>query len=117
MKEIILEMVDLEILFNIISEEAGSYLDNKTDEHNLESCLNKFEKMTGKKIFITDSELLQIYMTGFNDELYRLKNKIFTSTLKQRAYTIGRMDAIAGDDVSSVDEQSDEDILKHIKEI
>jgi len=64
-----------------------------------------------------NKKLLEIYSLGFNDELYNKPVKTYSNLLQDRAYIIGRMDAIAGDDVSSVDEQSDDDILKHIKNI
>lgn len=58
-----------------------------------------------------DRLLLKVYMQGFKDEL---KGKDFHSQLL-RAYNLGRTDAIIGDDVRSVDYQSNEEILKRIK--
>ena len=64
---------------------------------------------------MTDQELLLTYQQGFNDEL-RGETVIRNHTgLKLTAYQIGRKDAWAGDDVSSVDLQSEEEILKKIK--
>jgi hypothetical protein len=64
-----------------------------------------------------DKFLLEIYMQGFNDELDGNPEKIFPSELLKRAYVIGRMDAIAGDESKIVDYQIEEQILNHIKQI
>lgn len=58
-----------------------------------------------------DDLLLKVYMQGFKDEL---KGKDIHLQLL-RAYELGRTDAIIGDDVRSVDYQSNEEILKRIK--
>lgn len=61
-----------------------------------------------------DKELLEMYMCGFNDELDG-KLKTLNNHLFLKAYNLGRMDAIIGDDVSLSDFQSNEEILKKIK--
>jgi len=63
----------------------------------------------------TDEELLKIYRLGFNDELWDKPRQAFNDDFQDRAYGLGMMDAIAGDDVSSVDEKSNEETLKQIK--
>ena len=62
-----------------------------------------------------DKILLQVYMWGFNDELTGLPEVIHYDNLDQRAYNLGRLDAQVGDDMTSLDYQSNEDILKKIK--
>jgi hypothetical protein len=73
---------------------------------------------------VTDKELLEIYYNGWDNELNtksksmhfdNKKKAIYLDKLKQRAYDLGRVDAFAGDEVSSIDLQSDEEILKSIK--
>jgi hypothetical protein len=59
-----------------------------------------------------DKLLLQVYMEGFSDEL----NNIDNYTAITIAYKLGRLDAQVGDDVRSVDYQTDEEILKRIKD-
>ena len=69
---------------------------------------------------VSDIELLRIYMLGFDYELSHPKphpKVVYDDEISQRAYDIGRADAIAGDDVSYFDAQSDEDILTNIKNI
>lgn len=64
----------------------------------------------------SDKGLLDIYMRGFKDELDG--NESISSTLSplyKRAYELGALDALVGDDVSSSDLQTDEEILKHIR--
>ena len=59
--------------------------------------------------------LLLVYRNGFHDELEGKTKKQFKEPILNRAYNIGCMDAIVGDDVRSVDYQRDEEILKKIK--
>ncbi len=63
-----------------------------------------------------DKKLLEIYMIGFNDELDSLDKKDFNDDLSNKAYRLGRIDAIIGDDVMSLNYRSGEEILKEIKE-
>ena len=58
-----------------------------------------------------DKLLLQVYNQGFSDELDNIDNY----TVITIAYKLGRLDAQVGDDVRSVDYQTDEEILKRIK--
>jgi hypothetical protein len=62
-----------------------------------------------------DKELLEIYLKGFNDELYEKYFNIYSDTLKSRAYELGKDHAIIGDMVRAVDYLSDEQVLKLIK--
>lgn len=64
----------------------------------------------------TDEELMKIYWRGWHNELDSITplEKLDTE-LKQRAYDLGKIDAIMGDDVSSIDMQSKEEILKSIR--
>jgi hypothetical protein len=59
-----------------------------------------------------DKLLLQVYNQGFSDELDNIDNY----TVITIAYNLGRLDAQVGDDVGSVDYQTDEEILKRIKD-
>lgn len=61
-----------------------------------------------------DKELLETYMWGFNDELDGRKRMWNPNPQLLRAYNLGREDAIIGDDVSSSDLQTNDDILKRI---
>lgn len=61
-----------------------------------------------------DKILLEIYKTGFSDELDDKPAKNYKGQLESRAYNLGRIDAIVGDDCRSVDYQSNEEILKSI---
>lgn len=64
----------------------------------------------------TDEQLMASYMKGFNDELDSLPEQTeFNSNLELKAYNIGRLDAWAGDDVASVNYQSKEQIIEHIR--
>lgn len=66
---------------------------------------------------VTDKELIRVYNKGWDDELKGVDiSKYFTNPLRLRAYKLGQMDALAGDDVLSVDLQTIPDILKKIKQ-
>ena len=69
-----------------------------------------------------DKKLLEMYMLGFNDELDRRMSKSkYESYLTEAtrlliiAYNIGKSDAIVGDDVRSSDYQTNEEIIKRIR--
>jgi ABC-type amino acid transport substrate-binding protein len=62
---------------------------------------------------INDKILLETYMLGFSDELEG-ETREFEDSILMRAYELGRVDAFVGDDVRSVDYQSDEHLLKRI---
>lgn len=62
---------------------------------------------------IDNKILLETYMLGFSDELEG-ETREFEDSLMNRAYELGRVDAFVGDDVRSVDYQSDEHLLKRI---
>lgn len=62
-----------------------------------------------------DKVLLETYMWGFNDELDGRTKTWNPNPLLLRAYNLGRQDAIVGDDVRSVDYQTNEEILDRIR--
>jgi ABC-type amino acid transport substrate-binding protein len=62
---------------------------------------------------INDKILLETYMLGFSDELEG-ETREFEDSMLMRAYELGRIDAFVGDDVRSIDYQSDEHLLKRI---
>lgn len=69
---------------------------------------------------MTDIELIETYMLGWQyagePTWEKLKEREdFNSDIEYKAWYIGYYDYIAGDDVSSVDMQSEEQILKRIK--
>lgn len=64
---------------------------------------------------VTDESLLEYYMKGFKDELRGTSSTESDNALENRAYMLGSMDAITGDDVSSLDFKNDKEILKIIK--
>jgi hypothetical protein len=67
---------------------------------------------------ITDERLLLLYLKGFRDEL-RGKYQGYwelDDNLEIRAYNLGCDHAHIGDDVSSIDDIGDEEIVKTIRE-
>jgi len=59
--------------------------------------------------------LLETYMWGFNNELDGRAKMWNPNPLLLRAYNLGRDDAIIGDDVTSSDLQTNEEILNRIR--
>lgn len=66
---------------------------------------------------ITDDLLLQTYMWGFNDELDGRTRLVNTEPILLKAYSIGRDDAIIGDEISSSDLQTNQQIISRIKTV
>ena len=67
---------------------------------------------------ISDKEILEVYMKGFNDELKGIKVSLYKDKLKQIAYSLGADQAVLGDDLPSSDySQTDDVILEKIKRI
>jgi hypothetical protein len=62
-----------------------------------------------------DKVLLETYMWGFNDELDGRERIWNPNPLLLRAYNLGRDDAIIGDDVSSSNLQTNDEILNRIR--
>jgi len=64
---------------------------------------------------LSDKNILKHYNMGWNDCANNKKERKFKDKLFQNAYYIGWNDYIVGDDVKSVDNQTEEQILKRIK--
>jgi hypothetical protein len=62
----------------------------------------------------TDKTLLGYYMKGFDDELRGTSSVVPEGELL-KAYSLGVLHAIVGDDVRNVDYLSEEEILKLIR--
>jgi len=64
---------------------------------------------------ISDKSLLDWYMKGFNDELRGSSSVVSDYELENKAYRLGALHAIFGDDMASLDLLSKGEILKQIK--
>ena len=63
-----------------------------------------------------DNEIIKLYLEGWHDEADGIKPKDwFKNDLSKKAYMVGRADYLIGDDVSSSDLQTEEEIVKRIK--
>ena len=64
----------------------------------------------------TDDKLIEYYIDGFNDELNgTFMQGISLSEMAEKAYYLGGLHAVLGDDVKSVDNINRVDILKMIR--
>lgn len=59
-------------------------------------------------------KILHIYKTGFADELSNKAPTSFAAKIYQRAYEIGRIDALMGDELANANDKSDDAILQQI---
>lgn len=63
----------------------------------------------------TDEQLLETYWKGWKDCSDNIDNKTNYKGIEKDAYELGWINYIVGDDVTSVDSWTDEQILAHIK--
>lgn len=66
--------------------------------------------------FYSDKILLEIYYKGFKDELHNNKKCVYKNELAKKAYALGCLDAVAGDEIRNLDNQTNQQILNKIKE-
>jgi len=64
---------------------------------------------------ISDERLMTCYWTGWDDELRGTSSSEYDHKLENKAYQAGASDALIGDEVSSNDNQTEEEILKRIR--
>jgi len=64
---------------------------------------------------MTNERLIQVYMYGWNDCGDSVDNSSIYKGIELKAYNLGWTDFIVGDEVSSCDEKSEEEILREIK--
>lgn len=65
---------------------------------------------------MADENILKVYLKGFNDELNSVfDNSKVNQNLEGKAYNLGGLHALVGDDVSSIRNLSDEQVLEIIK--
>jgi hypothetical protein len=96
-----------------VGEELDDTEHLMSSENNRKRLLESIEQANA----VSNEDLLDYYMLGFRDELDNLDEKEYDNPLITRAYKLGRLDAILGDDIRSVDYQSDEEIIKNIRQI
>ena len=66
-------------------------------------------------MIITDEQLIEVYMKGFIDSLHDMHPQPFETSLEQKAYQLGRIDALIGDEIEAHDYQTNEEILSQIR--
>ena len=64
-----------------------------------------------------EEKIVEAYMQGFEDELQNNPMREFNYTALERAYELGRTDALIGDEVRSVDYRSKEELLNRVYNI
>lgn len=68
---------------------------------------------------ISDNRLLEVYMIGFKDcpDNNDMSSNYLHESLERKAYNLGWDHYIIGDDVSSIDFMSNNEILRLIKSV
>jgi hypothetical protein len=84
-----------------------------SSEKNKERLLESIEQAES----VSDEELLGYYMLGFEDELDNNHEQKFDNPPMNRAYNLGRLHALIGDDVRSVDYLTNDEIIKQIRKL
>ena len=79
--------------------------------------MNKSRRKGNSMSVSRDCELMVIYMQGFSDSLKgNLNNEFEEKSLAWYAYNKGDVHALLGDELSSIDTMTREEILKEIYE-
>jgi hypothetical protein len=94
---------------NMSSDELSRFFD---------SVINRYKSITNESLKTKNDyneNLLKWYMKGFNDELRGSSTIESENKIEMIAYKLGAQHAIIGDDVSSIDNLSNEEIISMIK--
>lgn len=59
-------------------------------------------------------EIIGVYHLGFNDELNGVNKEHEYEGIHKTAYKLGKINAFVGDEITKLDYQSEEEILKQI---
>lgn len=89
------------IVDNVLLNSSGDYLGESAEE-----LLEAFKY---------DIQLLDAYCQGFKDELRGSSSEVLSDALANKAYSLGALHALVGDDIRSVDYLSETEILNMIK--
>lgn len=112
------ELSKTERLKQVFKQHSCTWISSKdgvdtTVDHYLHVLKNKYIDMYKEW---KDQELLNIYMEGFYDELDGdFDEDKYYGQLQEKSYLLGKDHAIIGDDVSSIDKLTDEEVLNIIK--
>jgi hypothetical protein len=100
---------------NMSSDELSRFFDSVINRYK--SITNENTSLPFRKFLAQNykDNLLKWYMKGFNDELKGSSTIESENKIEMIAYKLGAEHAIIGDDVSSIDNLSNDDIIKMIK--
>lgn len=65
---------------------------------------------------MSDKRILQVYMIGWTDELNG-RITIQSESILIKAYNLGRLDALVGDECEAIDNKTNKEILEQIKRL
>jgi len=103
----------IEILINLVDQNINNYK-SVLERTKRNSWQDKIDELVEIRINLYNDLILSWYMKGFKDELSGSSSIVSDDDILNKAYSIGADDAIIGDDVSSSDLKTAEEIIRKI---
>jgi len=108
-----LKINHIEILINLVDQDISNYK-SVLERTKKQTWQDKIDVRLEIRKELYNQLIMSWYMTGFRDELSGSSSVMPDDKILEKAYSIGAGDAIIGDDVSSVDQKTEDEIIRQI---